>query len=90
MSWISSGRFLGCVFFSSQPWNAVSALGYNTPELLSEFVIVAAVNSCIYAQMLSRLAGEMIEGSASYWKYMARAVLKKPRYLNKPFLVLDP
>ena len=31
------------------------SIGYNTPELLSEFVIVSAVNSCIYSQMLSRL-----------------------------------
>jgi hypothetical protein len=31
--------------------------GYNVPELLTELVIVAAVNTCIYAQMLSRQLG---------------------------------
>ena len=42
---------------------------YNTPELLSEFVIVAAVNSCIYAQMLSRFFGRQFQGE--YWPTLA-------------------
>ena len=45
-----------CLAANATGWE-LSSRGYNVPELLTELVIVAAVNTCIYAQMLSRQLG---------------------------------
>ncbi|CAK9016414.1 Methenyltetrahydrofolate cyclohydrolase [Durusdinium trenchii] len=58
---------------------------YNVPELLTELVIVAAISSCLYAQMLARYFERQFEGK--YWPTLASHVIRALGFVSMAGLV---
>ncbi|CAK9088504.1 Methenyltetrahydrofolate cyclohydrolase [Durusdinium trenchii] len=59
--------------------------GYNVPELLTELVIVAAISSCLYAQMLARPVSPVFR--ETYWPTLASHVIRALGFVSMAGLV---